>query len=137
MLSNQVINFEDWEQNCKHNRQDNRTHENDKQWLQDAEQGGDEPVDLPFLAGRRTRQHFLESATRFAARNRWIIIGGNSLLAASDLLIEAPSRTRTVASVTASRIGRFSMTSAEIFSASRIGTPLPARMLRVRVKRPY
>ena len=56
-------------------------------------------------------------------------------LVASERPIGAPSRTRAVASMTASRIGRLMTTSPEIRSASSTGTALAVRMLRVRVKR--
>ena len=64
-----------------------------------------------------------------------MVMGGNSLLTASERPIAAPSRTRAAASATASRIGRFVTTSPEIRSASSTGTELADRMLKVRVKR--
>ena len=58
---------------------------------------------------------------------RWIVIGGNSRLAASERPIGAPSRTRAAASVTASRIGRLMTTSLEMRSESRTGTALAVK----------
>ncbi len=66
---------------------------------------------------------------------RWMAIGGNSLLWASERPMGAPSRTLCDASMTASRIGRLVTTSPEMRRASSTGTALAERMLSVRVKR--
>ena len=62
-------------------------------------------------------------------------MGGNSLRAASDLPMGAPSRTRNAASSTALFMGRLLTTSAEIRRASSTGTALAVRILNVRENR--
>ena len=62
-------------------------------------------------------------------------IGGNSLLAASERAMGAPSRTRTAASWTAWRIGELVTTSPAMRSASSTGTALAVRIEKVRAKR--
>ena len=66
---------------------------------------------------------------------RCTVMGGNRPLAPSDRPMGAPSRTRSAAVATASRIGRLPMTSPAMRRPSSAGTALPVRMLKVRVKR--
>src|SRR5690606_4175011 len=66
---------------------------------------------------------------------RLSVIGGKQPLRSSAWPTPDPSRTRFAASVTASRMGVLLITEALMFSASSSGTPLPARIFRVRAKR--
>ena len=54
----------------------------------------------------------------------YIIIEGNKFFEDKDLLIDSPSLTLVTVSIAVFLIGTFIMTSADIFSASKIGTPL-------------
>ena len=62
-----------------------------------------------------------------------MLIGGNSFERLIAEPIAPPSRTRTVASSTASRIGTLVTTEALMPSASSTGTPLELKILSVRV----
>jgi len=82
------------------------------------------PSHLAFLIRSGSFQHLLELAAALAAADQVNHHGGNSLRAASDLPMGAPSRTRSAASSTALRIGMLLTTSAEIRRASSTGTAL-------------
>ena len=66
---------------------------------------------------------------------RWMSMGGNSLRCASERAMGAPSRTRTAASATASRMGTLATTSPAIRMASSTGTALEVSVDKVRAKR--
>src|SRR5204862_4283261 len=65
----QLVHLEDGQQHCKNDAHDEQAHDDDQQRTQQPHQGGQQPVELTFLADRGPLEHVLQLPARLAAGN--------------------------------------------------------------------